>query len=83
LPEHCIWAAFGLGRAAFPMLAQAWLLGGHVRIGLEDTVYIKKGVLAHDNAALVDKAGSLVANLGGVLATPDEARVILGLPRLN
>jgi uncharacterized protein (DUF849 family) len=83
LPEHCIWAAFGLGRAAFPMLAQAWLLGGHVRIGLEDTVYIKKGVLAHDNAALVDKAGSLVANLGGVLATPDEARAILGLPRLN
>jgi uncharacterized protein (DUF849 family) len=80
LPEHCIWAAFGLGRAAFPMLAQAWLLGGHVRIGLEDTVYISKGVLARDNAELVEKAGSLVANLGGALATPDEARVMLGLP---
>jgi uncharacterized protein (DUF849 family) len=79
LPEHCIWAAFGLGRAAFPMLAQAWLLGGHVRIGLEDTVYISKGALARDNAALVEKAGSLVANLGGALATPDEARTILGL----
>jgi uncharacterized protein (DUF849 family) len=83
LPEHCIWAAFGLGRAAFPMLAQAWLLGGHVRIGLEDTVYIEKGILARDNAALVDKAGSLVANLGGTLATPAEARAILGLPTLN
>jgi uncharacterized protein (DUF849 family) len=83
LPEHCIWAAFGLGRAAFPMLAQAWLLGGHVRIGLEDTVYIEKGILARDNAALVDKAGSLVANLGGTLATPAEARTILGLPPLN
>lgn len=83
LPEHCIWAAFGLGRAAFPMLAQAWLLGGHVRIGLEDTVYIEKGILARDNAALVDKAGSLVANLGGTLATPAEARAILGLPPLN
>jgi len=83
LPENCIWAAFGLGRAAFPMLAQAWLLGGHVRIGLEDTVYIEKGVLARDNAALVDKAGSLVANLGGVLATPNEARAILGLPLLR
>jgi uncharacterized protein (DUF849 family) len=79
LPEHCIWAAFGLGRAAFPMVAQAWLLGGHVRIGLEDTVYISKGALARDNAALVEKAGSLVANLGGALATPDEARTILGL----
>jgi uncharacterized protein (DUF849 family) len=83
LPEHCIWAAFGLGRAAFPMLAQAWLLGGHVRIGLEDTVYISKGVLARDNAALVEKAGSLVANLGGALATPDEARAMLGLPALR
>jgi uncharacterized protein (DUF849 family) len=61
------------------MLAQAWLLGGHVRIGLEDTVYISKGVLARDNAALVEKAGSLVQNLGGGLATPNEARVILGL----
>jgi uncharacterized protein (DUF849 family) len=81
LPEHCIWAAFGLGRAAFPMLAQAWLLGGHVRIGLEDTVYIEKGLLARDNAALVEKAGSLVENLGGVLATPDEARALLGLQR--
>jgi uncharacterized protein (DUF849 family) len=80
LPENCIWAAFGLGRQAFPMLAQAWLLGGHVRIGLEDTVYISKGVLARDNAALVEKAGSLVANLGGTLATPDEARMMLGLP---
>jgi uncharacterized protein (DUF849 family) len=83
LPENCIWAAFGLGRAAFPMLAQAWLLGGHVRIGLEDTVYISKGVLARDNAALVDKAGSLVANLGGTLATPNEARTLLGLPQLH
>jgi uncharacterized protein (DUF849 family) len=83
LPENCIWAAFGLGRAAFPMLAQAWLLGGHVRIGLEDTVHISKGVLARDNAALVEKAGSLIANLGGTLATPDEARTMLGLPLLN
>jgi len=81
LPERCTWAAFGLGRAAFPMLAQAWLLGGHVRIGLEDTVYIDKGVLARDNAALVEKAGALVASLGGVLATPNEARALLGLKR--
>jgi uncharacterized protein (DUF849 family) len=82
LPENCIWAAFGLGRAAFPMLAQAWLLGGHVRIGLEDTVFIEKGVLARDNAALVEKAGSIVVSLGGTLATPDEARAMLGLPLL-
>ncbi len=79
LPQPCIWAAFGLGKAEFPMLAQAWLLGGHVRVGLEDNVYISKGVLARDNAQLVEKAGSLVENLGGTLATPAEARALLGL----
>lgn len=83
LPEPSIWAAFGLGRAEFPMLAQAWLLGGHVRVGLEDNVYLSKGVLARDNAELVEKAASLVAHLGGSLATPAQARDLLGLPQLS
>lgn len=83
LPEKSIWAAFGLGRAEFPILAQAWLLGGHIRVGLEDNVFINKGVLARDNAELVEKAASLVANLGGSLATPAEARTMLGLPELS
>ncbi|CAN7699896.1 3-keto-5-aminohexanoate cleavage protein [Bosea sp. LjRoot237] len=80
LPKDCIWAAFGVGRHEFPLLAQAFLLGGHVRVGLEDNVYIRKGVLARDNAELVEKAGTIVENLGGSLATPAEARQILGLP---
>jgi uncharacterized protein (DUF849 family) len=80
LPEDCIWAAFGVGRHEFPLLAQAFLLGGHVRVGLEDNIYIRKGVLARDNAELVEKAGTIVENLGGALATPAEARQILGLP---
>lgn len=79
LPPGCIWAAFGIGRHEFPLLAQAFLLGGHVRVGLEDNVYIRKGVLARDNAELVEKAGTIVENLGGSLATPAEARAILGL----
>ena len=79
LPPDCIWAAFGIGRHEFPLLAQAFLLGGHVRVGLEDNVYIRKGVLARDNAELVEKAGTIVENLGGSLATPAEARAILGL----
>lgn len=79
LPPDCIWAAFGIGRYEFPLLAQAFLLGGHVRVGLEDNVYIRKGVLARDNAELVEKAGMIVENLGGSLATPAEARAILGL----
>ncbi|GGE50411.1 3-keto-5-aminohexanoate cleavage protein [Agaricicola taiwanensis] len=79
LPKDSIWAAFGIGRHEFPMLAQAWLLGGHVRVGLEDNVYISKGVLARDNAELVEKGVSLVENLGGSIATPAEAREMLGL----
>ncbi len=79
LPKDAQWAAFGIGRAEFPMVAQAFLLGGHVRVGLEDNLYLEKGVLAPDNAALVTKARSLVELLGGTLATPDEAREMLGL----
>lgn len=79
LPEGTVWAAFGVGRAAFPMLAQALLLGGHVRIGMEDTVHLARGELAPGNGALVAKARRIVEDLGGALAPPDEARAILGL----
>src|SRR5262249_34445530 len=54
LPPGSKWAAFGIGPHAFPMLAQALLLGGHVRIGLEDNYYLEKGVKAPHNAALVE-----------------------------
>jgi uncharacterized protein (DUF849 family) len=79
LPKDCIWAAFGIGRMAFPMLAQSFLLGGHVRIGLEDNVYISKGELARDNAQLVEKGVDIVQKLGGTIATVKEARALLGL----
>ena len=79
LPEGSEWAAFGIGRMAFPMLAQAYLLGGHLRIGMEDTAYISKGENCTSNAQLVEKAMSIVDNLGGTIASPDEARSILGL----
>ena len=79
LPSDAKWAAFGIGRSQFPMLAQALLLGGHVRVGLEDNLYIAKGELAPDNASLVRKAAQIVDLLGTRLATPAEARSILGL----
>ena len=79
LPEGTEWAAFGIGRAAFPMLAQAWLLGGHIRIGMEDTAHIAKGQHCESNAQLVGKAARIIGDLGGTLATPDEARSILGI----
>ncbi|MNY24920.1 3-keto-5-aminohexanoate cleavage enzyme [compost metagenome] len=65
------------------MLAQAFLLGGHVRAGLEDNIYLEKGVLAPDNAALVAKGGRIVRELGGRLASAGEAREILGLRKMK
>jgi uncharacterized protein (DUF849 family) len=79
LPKDAMWAAFGIGRMAYPMLAQAFVLGGHVRIGLEDAVNIRKGQLAPSNAAMVEKAARIIDDLGGELATAKEARQILGL----
>jgi uncharacterized protein (DUF849 family) len=79
LPKDSIWAAFGIGRMAFPMLAQSFLLGGHVRVGLEDNVYVSKGELARDNAQLVEKGVDIVQKLGGTIASVKEARAILGI----
>ena len=63
------------------MLAQAWLLGGHVRVGLEDNIYLEKGVLAKSNAELVQKAVRILKELGGSIATPGDAREILRLKK--
>jgi uncharacterized protein (DUF849 family) len=81
LPVGSHWAAFGIGRWEFPMLAQAWLLGGHVRVGLEDNIYVEKGVLARSNAELVQKAVRILKDLGGRIATPGETREMLGLKK--
>ena len=79
LPAGAIWAAFGIGRTEFSMVAQSWLYGGHVRVGLEDNIYLEKGVLAKGNAELVSKAVDILKSLGGDVASPAEARKLLGL----
>ena len=79
LPAGSVWSAFGIGRFEFPIVAQAWLAGGHVRVGLEDNIYIEKGVLAESNAALVARAREIVGLLGGEVASSREARGMLGL----
>jgi uncharacterized protein (DUF849 family) len=80
LPPGTAWTAFGTGRMAFPMVAQSYLAGGHVRVGLEDAVYLDKGVLAQSNAAMVAKARGIVESLGGQIATAGQAREMLSLP---
>jgi uncharacterized protein (DUF849 family) len=78
LPPGSLWAAFGIGREQMPMLAQAALLGGNVRVGLEDNLYLSRGVFA-TNGQLVERAVSIIENIGMNVATPDEARATLGL----
>ncbi|CAM5432293.1 3-keto-5-aminohexanoate cleavage enzyme [Streptomyces alboniger] len=78
LPEGARWASFALGRMQMPWVAQSILLGGHVRVGLEDNLYLGKGNKV-TNAQLVERAVRITENLGSRVATPDEARSKLGL----
>lgn len=80
LPAGAQWAAFGISRWEMPIVAAAVQLGGHVRVGLEDNIYLERGVLAPSNAALVEKAVQIIRLLGYEIASPEEARDILGLP---
>ena len=79
LPPGAPWFAFGISLHQFPMVAQTVLLGGHPRVGLEDNIYLEKGKLAPSNAALVEKAAKIIEVLGDQVATPAQARQILGL----
>ena len=79
LPQGSPWFAFGISLHQFPMVAQTVLLGGHVRVGLEDNIYLGKGQLAPSNAALVEKAGKIIQILGDEVATPADARAMLGI----
>ena len=82
LPPGAVWAGFGIGRMEFPMVAQAVLLGGHARVGLEDNLYLERGVHA-SNASLTEKAVKIIELLGAKVASPDEARDILGLKKIT
>ena len=78
LPENRHWAALGLGRMQFPIAAQSVLLGGNVRVGLEDNLYLERGVFG-SNGQLVERAVQIIDNLGCAVATPDDAREMLQL----
>lgn len=79
LPPGANWSAFGIGRFQFPMVAQTVIAGGHVRVGLEDNLYVARGELAPSNAALVAKAVKITELLGESIASPAEARAIFGV----
>ena len=82
LPPGCTWFAFGISLHQFPMAAQAVILGGHLRVGLEDNLYLGRGVLSQGNAPLVQRAVDIVRNLDREVATPAQAREILAIGQL-
>ncbi|KYZ76459.1 3-keto-5-aminohexanoate cleavage protein [Anaerosporomusa subterranea] len=75
------WSVIGAGKAEYPAAIMALILGGHVRVGLEDNLYLGKGTLAKNNAQLVEKMARIMGELDLEPATPQEARELLGLPR--
>jgi uncharacterized protein (DUF849 family) len=80
LPPNAEFTAVGIGKSSFTTVAQSYLSGGHVRVGLEDPLYLSRGQLAPSNAAMVEKARRMVEDLGAQIATTREAREIIGLP---
>ncbi|MEI6688344.1 MAG: 3-keto-5-aminohexanoate cleavage protein [Thermoleophilia bacterium] len=80
MPPNAVWSGFAISRMEMPAVAQAMLLGGNVRVGLEDNLYISKGEFA-SNAQLVERAVTIIESLGGTIAGPDVARERLGLAK--
>lgn len=80
LPQGVTWSIFGVGRTQFPMVAMGVMLDGHVRVGMEDNLYMSKGVLAKSNAELVQRTVQIIRSLGKDVASVEEARKALSLP---
>ncbi len=79
LPAGCTWSVAGIGRQQLPMAMAAIAMGGHVRVGLEDNLYYSRGRLAR-NEELVARVARIAAEAGRAVATPEQARKVLGLP---
>ena len=80
LPAGCTWSVAGIGRGQLPMAMAAIAMGGHVRVGLEDNIYFSKGRLAR-NEELVERVARIAREAGRDIASPNEARSMLGIPQ--
>ena len=83
IPKHCTYSVAGIGRFEFSLAELSIQYGGHVRVGLEDNIYLEKGLLAKGNKELVEKVVSLAKKYNREIATPKEAREILGMKEFN
>jgi 3-keto-5-aminohexanoate cleavage enzyme len=83
IPVGSTWSVIGIGASQFPLAMVAMVMGGHVRVGLEDNIYYTKGVLAKSNAELVERVIRVAREFGREIASPAEARKTLHLPSLT
>jgi len=81
IPQGSTWSVIGIGAGQLPMAMMGMIMGGHVRVGLEDNIYYSKGVLAKNNAQLVERVVRIAGEFGREVANPKEARKILYLPQ--
>lgn len=81
IPEGSTWSAFGIGKGHIPIMLATLALGGHIRVGMEDNVMFGKGQLAESNRQFVVRAANIIREIGNEVASPDEAREILGLKK--
>ena len=81
IPRGSIWSVTGIGRSHLPMSMMALVMGGHIRLGMEDNLYYERGVLARSNAQFVERIVRISGEYGREIASPDDARAILGLKK--
>jgi 3-keto-5-aminohexanoate cleavage enzyme len=81
IPKNAIWSVTGIGRSHLSMSMMGLIMGGHIRVGMEDHIFYERGILAKTNAQFVERIVRLAREYGREIASPDEARVILGLSK--
>jgi 3-keto-5-aminohexanoate cleavage enzyme len=79
LPEDATWSVIGIGKGHLPMSMMGLIMGGHIRVGMEDNIYYERGVLAKTNAVFVERIVRIAKEYGREVASPDETRTLLGL----
>jgi 3-keto-5-aminohexanoate cleavage enzyme len=82
IPEKATWSIVGIGRAHLPLSMLALVMGGHIRVGMEDNIYYQKGELVRRNAQFVERIMRIAHEYGRDIATPKDARTILQLPSI-
>ena len=81
IPENATWSVIGIGKGHLPVSMMGLIMGGHIRVGMEDNIYYSRGELAKTNAQFVERIVGIAREYGREVATPDEARAILGLKK--